>query len=81
MATKHIASWAYNLKYSDLPVDVISSASRSFYNWAGCAIGGSTHPATTIAVSPQTSQIDIFGLTNLSTTHYLHSSDPLNPRY
>ncbi|KAE9374902.1 mmge/prpd family protein-like protein [Stipitochalara longipes BDJ] len=49
MATKHISTWAYNLKYSDLPHDVIQSASRSFYNWVGCAIGGSNHPATTIA--------------------------------
>jgi aconitate decarboxylase len=52
MATKYISSWAYNLKYSDLPHDVIQSASRSFYNWVGCAVGGSNHPATTIAVSP-----------------------------
>ncbi|PMD64741.1 MmgE/PrpD family protein [Hyaloscypha bicolor E] len=49
MATKHIATWANELNYSDLPQDVIQSASRSFYNWVGCAIGGSDHPATTIA--------------------------------
>jgi aconitate decarboxylase len=50
MATHHLASWANNLKYSDLPQDVIAAAVRSFYNWAGCVIGGSNHPATTIAV-------------------------------
>ena len=51
MATYHLANWSHNLKYSDLPADVVQAAIRSFYNWAGCAIGGSTHPATTIAVS------------------------------
>jgi hypothetical protein len=50
MATLHLASWANALKYSDLPEDVIAAAVRSFYNWAGCAIGGSNHPATSIAV-------------------------------
>ncbi|KAM0313346.1 hypothetical protein ACHAO8_005583 [Botrytis cinerea] len=49
MATAYLASWAHGLKYSDLPPDVIRAAVRSFYNWAGCAIGGSGHPATTIA--------------------------------
>ncbi|KAH8746579.1 mmge/prpd family protein-like protein [Hyaloscypha finlandica] len=49
MATKHIATWANKLKYSDLPQDVIQSASRSLHNWVGCAIGGSDHPATAIA--------------------------------
>lgn len=51
MATAYLASWAHGLKYSDLPPDVIRAAVRSFYNWAGCAIGGSDHPATTVAVS------------------------------
>jgi aconitate decarboxylase len=50
MATHYLASWVNTLKYSDLPQDVIEAAVRSFYNWAGCAIGGSNHPATTIAV-------------------------------
>lgn len=50
MATLHLAAWANSLKYSDLPKDVIAAAVRSFYNWAGCAIGGSDHPATSIAV-------------------------------
>lgn len=49
MATNHLASWSHDLQYSDLPSDVIQAAVRSFYNWAGCAIGGSNHPATTIA--------------------------------
>jgi hypothetical protein len=50
MATHYLASWVNTLKYSDLPQEVIAAAVRSFYNWAGCAIGGSNHPATTIAV-------------------------------
>ncbi|KAJ5183039.1 hypothetical protein N7492_000655 [Penicillium capsulatum] len=29
--------------------DVIHAATRSFYNWAGCTIGGSAHAATTTA--------------------------------
>ncbi|KAF8859962.1 mmge/prpd family protein-like protein [Acephala macrosclerotiorum] len=49
MATHHLAAWSCNLKYSDLPQNVVQAAVRSFYNWAGCAIGGSKHPATTIA--------------------------------
>ncbi|KAL1887668.1 hypothetical protein Sste5346_010063 [Sporothrix stenoceras] len=49
MATQRLASWAKSLEYSDLPDEVVRAAVRSFYNWAGCAIGGSTHPATTIA--------------------------------
>lgn len=50
MATRHLASWSCNLKYTDVPQNVVQAAVRSFYNWAGCAIGGSQHPATTIAV-------------------------------
>lgn len=51
MATKHVASWVHDLKYSQIPEDVIRAAVRSFYNWAGCAIGGSDHEAVKIAVS------------------------------
>ncbi|KFZ03576.1 hypothetical protein V502_10830 [Pseudogymnoascus sp. VKM F-4520 (FW-2644)] len=46
MATHHLASWVNNLKYSDLPQGVVTAAVRSFYNWAGCAIGGRNHPVT-----------------------------------
>ncbi|OQU93600.1 hypothetical protein CLAIMM_00084 [Cladophialophora immunda] len=49
MATKAAASWAVNLKYSDLPPEVISTAVQSFYNWVGCTIGGSNHAAVKIA--------------------------------
>jgi aconitate decarboxylase len=50
MATHYLAAWVNTLKYSDLPQDVIAAAVRSFYNWAGCTVGGSNHPATIIAV-------------------------------
>lgn len=50
MATLRLAGWATALEYSDLPNDVVRAAVRSFYNWAGCTIGGSNHPATLIAV-------------------------------
>ncbi|KAF2236193.1 MmgE/PrpD family protein [Viridothelium virens] len=46
MATAKLAQWAVNLQFSQLPSSVTQAANRSFYNWAGCAIGGSTHPAT-----------------------------------
>jgi aconitate decarboxylase len=47
MATQALANWAVSL--TTLPEEVTHAALRSFYNWAGCTIGGSTHPATTIA--------------------------------
>lgn len=50
MATNHLASWAFHLQCSDLPDDVVRVAVKTFYNWAGCAVGGSNHPAATIAV-------------------------------
>ena len=49
MATDQLASWAVDLQYTNLPTEVIHAAVRCFYNWAGCTIGGSQHPATTIA--------------------------------
>lgn len=49
MATAALAHWAVSLKSTDLPPSVTAAAVRCFYNWAGCTIGGSNHPATTIA--------------------------------
>ncbi|KAF2092910.1 mmge/prpd family protein-like protein [Rhizodiscina lignyota] len=49
MATKALASWAVNLSYSSLPPEVVRAAVASFYNYAGCAIGGSNHPTATKA--------------------------------
>lgn len=50
MATKTLADWAINLQYSDLPPVVIRAAVKSFYNWFGCAIGGSNYEAVDIAI-------------------------------
>jgi len=47
MATQALAAWTVSL--TTLPEEVTHAALRSFYNWAGCTIGGSTHAATTIA--------------------------------
>ncbi|KAF3763327.1 2-methylcitrate dehydratase PrpD [Cryphonectria parasitica EP155] len=49
MATRNVASWVHDLKYTQLPPDVVRAAVQSFYNWAGCAIGGSDHEAVKIA--------------------------------
>ncbi|MBO1765064.1 MmgE/PrpD family protein, partial [Escherichia coli] len=40
MATLQLASWATNLTYSSLSSGVLAAANKSFFNWAGCAIGG-----------------------------------------
>lgn len=48
MSTKTIATWTSSLTYTTLPTPTIH-AIRSFYNWTGCTIAGSTHPATSIA--------------------------------
>jgi aconitate decarboxylase len=40
MATLQLASWVTNLTYADLTPSVLTAANKSFYNWAGCAIGG-----------------------------------------
>lgn len=58
MATHSLASWAVSLQYSSLPDSIVKDAVRCFYNWAGCTIGGSSHPAATIA---RTSLSPFFG--------------------
>lgn len=49
MATQTLADWTVSLSYHDLPEEVTHAAVRSFYNIAGCIVGGSQHPASTIA--------------------------------
>ncbi|OJJ48394.1 hypothetical protein ASPZODRAFT_130418 [Penicilliopsis zonata CBS 506.65] len=44
-----IANWVVSLTSTSLPATVSQAALRSFYNWAGCTVGGAAHPATTIA--------------------------------
>ncbi|OQU96116.1 hypothetical protein CLAIMM_02247 [Cladophialophora immunda] len=50
MATLRLAAWSTSLQSSDLPAAVSQAAVRSFYNWTGCALGGSNHPTTTTAL-------------------------------
>ncbi|KAI7344602.1 hypothetical protein KC354_g15103 [Hortaea werneckii] len=45
MATKNLAAWVCHLNPGDLPSTVKHTAVRSLYNYLGCAIGGSRHPA------------------------------------
>ncbi|KAF9248372.1 hypothetical protein DTO006G1_1213 [Penicillium roqueforti] len=49
MATQNLATWTVSLSYPDLPGEVIDAAVRSFYNIAGCIVGGSQHIATSTA--------------------------------
>lgn len=49
MATLDAARWASSLTPSSLPPSVLDASARSFYNWVGCAVGGSNHPAVSIA--------------------------------
>ena len=51
MATKTLASWATKLNASTLPSSVKHAALRSLYNYIGCTIAGSNHPAVTKAHS------------------------------
>jgi aconitate decarboxylase len=52
MATLQLASWVTNLTYADLGSSVLTAANKSFYNWAGCAIGGfAFQPAPQIALN------------------------------
>lgn len=43
-ATRSLARYVSDTRYSDLPQRVRHEALRAFVNFVGCAIGGSTHP-------------------------------------
>ncbi|KAH8881122.1 2-methylcitrate dehydratase PrpD [Thozetella sp. PMI_491] len=51
MATRTLATWALALQYSNLTTEVVDSAVKSIYNWAGCAIGGFAQDAPSIALN------------------------------
>lgn len=52
MATLQLASWVNNLQYANLTTSVLLAANKSFFNWAGCAIGGfASQPAPRIALN------------------------------
>ncbi|KAH7379098.1 hypothetical protein DE146DRAFT_625549 [Phaeosphaeria sp. MPI-PUGE-AT-0046c] len=51
MATLQLASWATNLTYANLTTGVLAAANKTFFNWAGCAIGGYARAAPQTAMN------------------------------
>ncbi len=47
--TRYIAEFVVNSRADAIPETVYAEATRSFLNWIGCTVGGSTHPAIDIA--------------------------------
>jgi 2-methylcitrate dehydratase PrpD len=47
--TRHIAEFVVGSQADAIPDSVYAEATRSFLNWVGCTVGGSTHPAIDIA--------------------------------
>jgi aconitate decarboxylase len=43
--TENLVTWATNLKFTDLPEDVIQKTKDFFVDWLGCTIAGRHHPA------------------------------------
>jgi 2-methylcitrate dehydratase PrpD len=52
--TQALAQYVVNAKPADLPADVVKEATRTFVNWAGCAVGGSHHETLDIAIAALT---------------------------
>jgi 2-methylcitrate dehydratase PrpD len=53
--TQVLANFVVNSKPNDIPEHVYTESTRSFLNWAGCAVGGSIHPTldrTLAAIRP-----------------------------
>jgi 2-methylcitrate dehydratase PrpD len=53
--TQVLANFVVSSKADDIPEHVYTEATRSFLNWAGCAVGGSIHPTldrTLAAIRP-----------------------------
>jgi 2-methylcitrate dehydratase PrpD len=48
--TKKLARYLVSARPEDLPAPVRKEAARTFLNWLGCAIGGSSHEAVDIAI-------------------------------
>lgn len=49
--TQALVNYVVNAKPSDLPCAVRKEATRTFLNWAGCAVGGSHHETLDIAIA------------------------------
>lgn len=43
--TQRLATWAANLRYSDIPPDVVQKTKDFFLDTLGCTIAGRHHPA------------------------------------
>ncbi len=41
--TQQLAAWTVGLKTKDIPASVRAEGVRTFVNWLGCAVGGSSH--------------------------------------
>jgi 2-methylcitrate dehydratase PrpD len=48
--TKTLSSYIVSNRWEDIPPDVRHEAKRAIINVVGCAIGGSAHPAVTLAI-------------------------------
>lgn len=48
--TERLAQWAANLRYHDLPEEVIQRTKELFIDWLGCTIAGRHHPAVAAIV-------------------------------
>ncbi|MFT5447486.1 MAG: 2-methylcitrate dehydratase PrpD [Gammaproteobacteria bacterium] len=48
--TQRLARFILDTELQDLPAGVQHEAVRTFVNWMGCTLGGSTHPSTRMAV-------------------------------
>jgi 2-methylcitrate dehydratase PrpD len=53
-ATRRLAGYIAQARPEDLPLSVRKEAIRTFFNWLGCAVGGSTHPAVGMAIDAVT---------------------------
>lgn len=51
MATLSLATRSHSLTPTNIPPSVLNAAKRSLYNYIGCTIGGSNHPAVSKASS------------------------------
>jgi aconitate decarboxylase len=65
MATKAMAMWALALNYTAIPAPVLDIATKSIYNWAGCAIGGYDQAAPTTALDAITPFLGSLGNSTL----------------
>jgi 2-methylcitrate dehydratase PrpD len=50
-ATRLLADYVVESKWSDIPADARKEAVRSVLNWVGCCLGGCRHPATANAIA------------------------------